>query len=98
MSGKAVSHCERTKAELTAILASIPPIPPVVNLCVPPGFTGLVTFELINGEITKRTAMVTPEDVTSLESYLNIARLAGWVVTPPEVVAETSSAAQTTRG
>lgn len=83
MSGKAVSHCKHTRAEMAAILASIPPMPPVVNLCVPPGFSGLVTFELINGEIIKRAAMVTPEDVTSLESYLNIARLIGWVPTPP---------------
>lgn len=62
MSDKAISHCERTKAELTAFLASQPPLPPCVTLLAPPGFTGLVTFELINGEITRRTTMCTTDN------------------------------------
>lgn len=83
MSDKTLTQREPTRERLTAFLATQPPLPPVVSLCVPPGFTGLVTFEIKGGVIMRQSALSEKDMRCTLEAYLDTARQAGWVPTPP---------------
>lgn len=83
MSAQILPQREPTREQLASFLASQPPLPPVVSLCVPPGFTGLVTFEIKGGVIMRQSAMSESDMRCTLDDYLIIARQAGWVPTPP---------------
>lgn len=83
MSAQILPQREPTREQLAAFLASQPPLPPVVSLCVPPGFTGLVTFEIKGGVIMRQSAMSEKDMRCTLDDYLIVARQAGWAPTPP---------------
>lgn len=69
-----------------------------VDLHVSPDFTGRVVVHVKDGRHICDRPLNDGDLIATMTVFLALARQAGWVVTPPEDVAETSSAAQTTRG
>ncbi|MGK0740025.1 hypothetical protein ACSFCX_24025 [Yokenella regensburgei] len=69
-----------------------------VDLHVLPDFTGRVVVHVEDGRHICDRPLNDGDLIATMDVFLALARQAGWVVTPPEVVAETNSAVQTARG
>lgn len=57
-----------------------------VNLHVAPNFTGRVVVQLKEGRHVCDYPLVNGEHIATLPSFLEMARLAGWAVTPEQGV------------
>jgi hypothetical protein len=82
MPGQMLPRHKLTRKQRTSFLEMCPPLPQCVSLCVPPGFTGLVTFEIKGGVIMRRSALSENDMRCTPESHLNITHQARGVPAP----------------